>query len=481
MLLGPILLVVLDRRPIRYSYRFNSCRLVQRAYALSQAAAASRGKRSICPMHRTTSAQPPLDSSAANSFVWEPEGGKVAIHLSGDLVDRLNYEVMRGFGAVPKRGAEVGGILLGTVEKGEKSVVRVDELINIPCEHLRGPSYILSEADLPGLDRALAERSSNSIGKSRAVGFFRSNTRELMQLSEDDLAVLEARFPDEASFCLLVRPFATRPSEALFLTRQDGRFPVGEQNNSFTFRRKEMNLPPAPKRERGSTPAFVGTGSMQAGIGSTASVEDGEPAMERDSPRMGRLRSRHDPHPAVGTGQEEGSRLDFGPNLHPFLARSDANPVPGEVLSGALDVAELNWEAPPPPVKSRLWLWVPLCFVLLAFGVFVVVQAPSLLDADLGGSASMDPYELGLNVSRFGGSFNLRWNPELQALRQARSGEMLIEDGTACMTQALTAADLSRGGMIYRGGANLVRFRLTLFLRDRVTFTETVEAPTPKR
>ena len=58
---------------------------------------------------------------------------------------------------------------------------------------------------------------------------------------------------------------------------------------------------------------------------------------------------------------------------------------------------------------------------------------------------------------------------------------MLIEDGTACMTQALTAADLSRGGMIYRGGANLVRFRLTLFLRDRVTFTETVEAPTPKR
>lgn len=432
-------------------------------------------------MHRTTSTPPPLDSSAPNFFVWEPEGGKVAIHLNGNVVDRLNYEVMRGFGAVPKRGAEVGGILLGTVEMGAKPVVRIDDLVNVPCEHLRGPSYILSEADLPGLDRALAEHSPYATSKARAIGFFRSNTRELMQLSEDDLAVLDARFPDEAAICLLIRPFATRPSEALFMTRQDGRFPVGEQKGAFTFRRKEMNLPPPPKRECGSTPPSLGPVPTQAGNPATASNEDRELAVEHDSPRMGRWRTRQDSHPLVGAGPSGASESESGTNLQPFLARQSADPIPDRIPGGAVDVSESKWDAPPLPDRSHLWLWVPLCFILLALGVFVGVQAPSMLDDDHGAAPSTDPYELGLSVSRFGGNFNLKWNPELQALRQARSGEILIEDGMACMTQALTAADLARGGMIYRGGTAPVRFRLTLFLRDRVTFTEIVEAPAATR
>jgi hypothetical protein len=63
----------------------------------------------------------------------------------------------------------------------------------------------------------------------------------------------------------------------------------------------------------------------------------------------------------------------------------------------------------------------------------------------------------------------------MPALREARSGELLIEEGTASKRQPLSAGDLARGGVIYRGASAPVRFRLTLFLRGRATFTETVE------
>ncbi|HLW77683.1 MAG TPA: hypothetical protein VKS01_11875, partial [Bryobacteraceae bacterium] len=49
-------------------------------------------------------------------YVWKAEGAPVEIHLHLDVLDRLAAEVMRGFGAVPKRGAEVGGVLIGTID-----------------------------------------------------------------------------------------------------------------------------------------------------------------------------------------------------------------------------------------------------------------------------------------------------------------------------------------------------------------------------
>jgi hypothetical protein len=48
-------------------------------------------------------------------YVWEVPGKPVAVHLHLDVLDRIASEVMRGFGAVPKRGAEVGGLLIGIV------------------------------------------------------------------------------------------------------------------------------------------------------------------------------------------------------------------------------------------------------------------------------------------------------------------------------------------------------------------------------
>jgi len=83
-------------------------------------------------------------------YVWAVPGNPVAVHLRLDVVDRLGAEFLRGLGAVPKRGAEVGGVLLGSIEPGlvkDTSIVRIEDFEPVPCSYVRGPSYLLSEED----------------------------------------------------------------------------------------------------------------------------------------------------------------------------------------------------------------------------------------------------------------------------------------------------------------------------------------------
>ena len=428
-------------------------------------------------MDSTLYNQPLANSESTGYFVWEPVGKKIAIHLSGDAVDQLNLAVMRGFGAVPKRGAEVGGLLLGTVETGAKSVVRVEEFVNVPCEHLYGPSYILSEADLLAFDRELSARTADPNGQTRVVGFFRSNTREPMQLSETELALLDARFPDDDAICLLVRPFATRPSEAVFLTRDDGRFSGMVQHETFMFRRKEMNLGPAPRRQRAAaTPAprppapeaaeEARRSSCRARRTRSRSIRG--PFLERAERRLRTSR----PH-AWDAGDTAAALARRRPPDRPAAARP--NRPAASPLQAPAHASEIPWDIRPAPVQRSHWSWAPLSFIFLLLGILIGVGITLTINRSRSTAPNEDPYALSLSVSHFGDSFHLSWNPRLPALRQARSGELLIQEGEARKTQPLSADDLARGGIIYRGGSEPVRFRLTVFLRDRAAFSESVD------
>src|SRR5260370_29928453 len=87
-------------------------------------------------------------------YVWEIPGKPVAVHLHLDVVDRLLAEVMRGFGAVPKRGAEVGGVLLGTIEHSDPALVRVEDFEPVDCNYKCGPSYLFVDQDRRAFEEA---------------------------------------------------------------------------------------------------------------------------------------------------------------------------------------------------------------------------------------------------------------------------------------------------------------------------------------
>jgi hypothetical protein len=435
-------------------------------------------------MGLTPSTQPPCDPVPAAFFVWEPAGKRIAVHLNGEFVDVINYMVMRGFGALPKRGAEVGGLLLGTVEKGERTVVRIEEFIGIPCSHLHGPSYILSEEDLPALDRKLAAYAADSGARLRVVGYFRSHTREPLQLVEADMALLNSRFPDEDAICLLVKPFTTRPSEAVFLARENGKFDCEPQYETFVFRRKEMHLLPPTNRERVSTaepqrpaapeveetraklPAMAE--SSPSVLPTTGPVLADEP--ELDVVRMGRPRLRRVPRPETGGGQgwSEPAALRQVPQSPPTWYGENREPAASVQTP---EIQQIVRRAP----ASRYWkVWLSLSMISLLLGGLIGVALTLSIQRWQSLALHRDPYGLELGVSRLGESFHLRWNPDMPALRQALSGELLIEEGKASKTQPLSAEDLSRGGIIYRGASSPVRFRLTLFLRDRAEFSAAV-------
>jgi hypothetical protein len=170
-------------------------------------------------------------------YGWEVPGKPISIQLSLDVVERLQQDVMRGFGAVPRRGAEVGGILLGTAA-GAEPTVRVEDYVLVPIEYKRGPSYRLSDDDVTAFDAAVRQSRNGKL--LRPVGFFRSHTRDGVGLSGEDVELLSNYFPELETIALLIRPFATKPSGAGFYFKEQGVFQSGPPLLEFPLSRSAL-------------------------------------------------------------------------------------------------------------------------------------------------------------------------------------------------------------------------------------------------
>jgi hypothetical protein len=193
----------------------------------------------------------PSTQAVPGYFVWEVTGQPVAIHLRLDVVDRMSAEILRGFGAVPKRGAEVGGILVGVITSaatpGDLSIVRVEDFEPVPCKYVRGPSYLLTEYERMLFDEVCERRSPENAGHTYAVGYYRSHTRDGLRLEPEDLELLDQHFRLPAQVALLVKPFATKTSVAGFFVRKNGAFPASTPLE-FPFQRGEMTGEEPPRR-----------------------------------------------------------------------------------------------------------------------------------------------------------------------------------------------------------------------------------------
>lgn len=383
-------------------------------------------------------------SAASGAFIYEPPGKPVSISIEFDVVDRLNFDIMKGYGAVPKRGAEVGGILLGTAELGDRLVVKIEDFVTVPCEHLRGPSYILSDSDLARFDEALAQWAPAPDKRIHAVGYFRSNTRSDFNLGPEDRSLLEGRFPSQ-TVCLLVRPYATRIGEAAFIWREGGALPETPNGELFPFRRKELGGGPRPKRfstgQNGHSEQSYDTGysnhdedgDHHSGLAGSAAAEA---IVDAAVPTFGGLAGETPGHPAAEEAPEDGKTGRKG--------------APG-------------------------WVWIPLSFVFLLLGVVLGFQISMSFNKPPAPAKQVDPYSLGVTVARSGDSLLLKWNLDAPAVQKAQRAVLTIFDGDARKTVDLGLDDLARGGVLYRNHNPSARFRLEVFHSDARTVTESAE------
>ncbi len=348
----------------------------------------------------------------------------MAIYISLDVVDRLLQDVMRGFGAVPKRGAEVGGILLGKAADGDRLSIEIDEYEMIPIEYKRGPSYLLSDADLKAFEETFGRLRHGFKDGFHPVGMFRSHTRESVGLSQEDLNLMEKFFPETDKVVLLIRPYATKVSTAGFYFRKDGKFAEGPPAGEFPFRRKDLAgaddaQPPASSRGQGSVDRPI---QRQDNLASIVPMIRGALPAPRDP----------EPEPIHDAPQTE--------------------------LQGG---------------KSS-WVWLPLSFIFLLLGVLLGFQAAVTLRPQQTGIVG-DPFKLGLSVAKDGDNLSVRWDRQAAAIRSARSGVLVIDDGPYSKTVELDANQLRTGSVVYRHSVGGVKFRLELAIGDHATMAEKVE------
>ena len=186
---------------------------------------------------------PASDQPTSGYYAWSPPDG-VTIRIRFDVVERMSADILLGFGAVPKRGAEVGGLLLGrTISSAPDAPqiegIQIDDYQLVPIDYRRGPSYLLADADAQRFDEAL--HGARSQEGAQPVGFFRSHTREAAGVTAEDAALCNARFPEPWSVILLVKPQVMGVSTAGFVPKRGGAFPEGAPAFEFPFRRRELD------------------------------------------------------------------------------------------------------------------------------------------------------------------------------------------------------------------------------------------------
>lgn len=352
---------------------------------------------------------PPGATPSPGALLWAPAGEPVAIRIDYDVIDRLGAAVMAGFGRVPKRGAEIGGILLGTVERDSGTVVHISDFASVPSEHRWGPSYQLSDTDKQHFDTALTEAATAPDRPIHAVGYFRSHTREPFQLVLDDVDLLDARFPQPEAVCLLIRPYPTRVPDAAFVTRTEGRFATDPPSVLLPFRRRELG---GGKPERSRRVAPPQATMPTAAVATPRPVEWHTVEAER-SPAM---------------------IADAAPNRHD-------NP--------AERVAPLS------ATRPALWTGAAYAAACLALGLLAGAQlAVRFMKQPSAPAAQTEPAPqlLPLRLAAASGprGVTLRWTLPAVVERDARGADLQIVDGLTVKSIPLSRNDLLRGALRYR-------------------------------
>jgi hypothetical protein len=374
----------------------------------------------------TESAGPP----AHNSYVWEPPGSPVSIHISFDVVDGIAKEVLRAFSSVPKRGAEAGGLLLGSAEQGDRLVVRIRNFEPVPCEHRFGPSYLLSDTDKQILEAAFRSHAAPGNGEDRVIGYFRSHTRDGLALGPEDLELCRKLFSDSSNVVLLIKPFATKVSTAGFLFYENGALQK-EPSQQFPFRRRDLN---------GGRPAYETTPEPAPGSVTAASVQvlalPEEPAFPPQPERTPTAVASSIPEPAIARAAP--------PDVEPQIPKA--------------------------PGKRS---WVLLALLTLAIGALLGWQAARTANPKPGISAPPANFSLGLSITNTDDNLRVTWDKEAPAIGASRRGLLEITDGDYQKAVPLDSIQLENGNITYRHLTPTVVFRLTVFPAEKTSVEET--------
>jgi hypothetical protein len=359
----------------------------------------------------------PAQTETSNAYLWEVPDKPVRIYLSHEAIDRILSDAEAG------RDKEIGGLLVGTVERGERFTVRIDHAIPFEIGHAFGSYYILSSSDEDRFGVAIERRSPAVNGSEYAVGFYRTHLRDQLGLGAEDLRMFENYFADPASVALLVKPRAARSALAGFFFREQGKIRGESSYLEFPVRtlRSDGDIAPLDLPADATVPTFLTL-----------------PPKKKWWKRA-------------------------------FSRRKDDAPKPPKEKR----------QRPHQPLWVSWWTQIPLLACLLAadglLGYFAArqVQAPPARPA----AAPRDPYALSLMVVEYGNNLSLTWDRQAPAILRAERGILWINDGDESRSINLSGSVLRNQGtgVTYSRVSEHVRLRLEVFLKGGRSVSETWE------
>jgi protein TonB len=357
--------------------------------------------------------------------VWEVEDKPVSILFNLDVLDRIRDEVIRGFAALPRRGLEVGGILLGRCEHlSEKHyVVTIEAFHSIESEHSLGPQYSLTEHERQELEHQLTISRLAETDTLRVIGFYRSQTRAGLQLEPEDLELFDSYFSDPSSVFLIVKPSISKGAIAGFFFWENG-VVQRECYAEFPFHRREMQA--------------AGFQILQNPFGSPATnVVPAEVIHGQDSDEpLGTIR-----------------RL----------------PGMAAVLSSR-------------PSAYARWVWAPLLLALIMLAALLANRKSPSNRTETAAQFGY-PADLHLSAERLGNGLRLSWDRKNPLVEKAQNGVLWIRDGGADKRLELDNGQLTNGSVMYWPTSSDVSFRMDVATGAKKV-SESLRAysgePTPK-
>lgn len=396
-----------------------------------------------------------MESQTENAAAtWSTSQCPFAIQYVPRVLDDIRLAVVDAFFSLPRGGAEIGGILLGSHSEGRVIIAGHEAL---DCEHAFGPGFKLSARDKTRLAQMLAAARPANL---RPVGWYHSHTRNEIFLSEADVEIHNDYFPEPWQVALVIKPHTFEPARAGFFFREgDGE--IHRSASYLEFQLEQLTVRPVPSGSPPLEKYGLRSGSRdsvsRAGAAPTAKVITlaarpvTEPEPVTPSPEI-------PPEPAAAKAE---AAPEAGHEPEPEAA-PEGGPTPVPEAAPEPDVPQFLQ-----PPRERSWRWlktvaaVAVGFAIGSAGYFthqvwlpqLFAGADRLHDTFAGQAARTPPAPpapIDLSVLDAEGQLQIRWDRNSPTVRNGGNALLEILDaGSPPRAIPLDEAHLQSGSFTY--------------------------------
>jgi hypothetical protein len=338
---------------------------------------------------------------------WSTPEIQLTIEYPLEVLDEIRSSVCDGLQQLAHGGLEVGGVLFGV---RRENTLRILTWRPISCEHAHGPSLRLSARDRIDLARLLeVAKADSDLAGLQPAGWFLSHARSDIFLSQADLEIFHAYFPEPWQVTLVLRPNKS-----------------GAVRAGFFLREADGSL-----RSESSYKDFVA-----------------EPL-----------------HNPGASGDVTGRRLrDL-----PMELSAPHNQAQSESTNDAVELTPVRIIEPPRFLTQKQrasgrgrWLWaIPGSLALIIAGMLLKERFLTRYN---------QPFSFRAYGS--GPTAEIEWDANAASIQAARSASLDIKDGAEAHHYSLTPEQLKAGKMAYLRHAADLELRMTVYPADGASLQE---------